>query len=99
MTTTVESSAGEKYEKLAFQFCKIATFAVLAQRFTLPLAASLAAVFFIVAHFKGKHTSRCLVRYPLMIAGIWIVVVAGWVFVYLNPGFVRDIAGSLWPQK
>lgn len=79
----------DRFEKLAFQFCKIATFALLLGRFTLPVAASLAAVLFIAAYFHGKRTSRCFVRYPLLIAGLWVFVVAGWVYSYTHPYWWR----------
>jgi len=69
---------GEIYEGLAFTFCKTATICLLAQRFALPVAAGLAAVFFVLAHVQGKRESRCILRVPLLIAALWGAVCVGW---------------------
>ncbi len=89
--TAQEPTSGEKLEKIAFQFCKMATVALLCGRFTLPVAASLAAVLYLAAHIQGKHDTRCILRYPLLIAGFWsLVAVAAWTFT-LNPNVLRSI--------
>ena len=93
--TTDHMKAAEGYEKLAFQFCKIATFALIAQRFALPAAATLAAIFFVAAYAQGKRTSRCFVRYPLLIAGLWALVVAGWAAFYFNPELRNNLVQML----
>jgi len=81
----MEKTAGERLEGIAFQFCKIATVAFIAGRFTLPIASSLAAILYLSAHLKGKHDTRCILRYPLLIAAFWgLVSVGAWAFV-LNP--------------
>jgi hypothetical protein len=89
--TVQEPTSGEKLEKIAFQFCKIATVALLCGRFTLPVAATLAAGLYLAAHFQGKHDTRCILRYPLLIAGFWIVVAAAAWTVTLNPNVLRSI--------
>lgn len=91
-TETIEQPTnGEKLEKIAFQFCKIATVALLCGRFTLPVAATLASGLYLAAHFQGKHDTRCILRYPLLIAGFWgVVAVAAWI-VTLNPNVLRSI--------
>lgn len=71
---------GEALERLAFTFCKIATFSLLAGRFALPLAAAGAAVFFALAHWSGHKETRCLGKHPLLISAFWIVVFAIWVW-------------------
>ena len=62
---------GEVYEGIAFTFCKIATVILIAQKFALPAAAGAAAVFYILAHLKGKKDTRCFLRIPLLLAGFW----------------------------
>ncbi|MFN8138716.1 MAG: hypothetical protein U0R49_02840 [Fimbriimonadales bacterium] len=69
---------GEKLEGIAFTFCKTALLALILQKFTLPVAAGLAAVFFVLAYTCGKKDTRCFARYPLMIAFLWLLVVVGW---------------------
>lgn len=75
-------SQGEKLESLAFQFCKVATVALICQRFTLPIAGLLASGLFVAAYMKGKKETRCFLGPPLMVASFWIAVTAVWV--YLN---------------
>jgi hypothetical protein len=67
----MEKTRGEIYEGIAFQFCKVATVALLAGRFVLPLAAGLCAAFYIAAIAKGKKDTRCFLKHPLLIAGFW----------------------------
>lgn len=71
-----ERSRGEVYEGIAFQFCKVATVALLAGRFALPIAAGMCAVFYGLAWSKGKRDTRCVLKYPLLIAGFWGLVAA-----------------------
>lgn len=93
--TTVEPSSGEKLEKIAFQFCKIATVAFLCGRFTLPVAATMASALYLAAHIQGKRDTRCILRYPLLIAGFWgVVAIATWV-VILNPSLPGTILRSV----
>ena len=80
-----QPSSGEKLEKVAFQFCKIATVALICGRFTLPIAATLASGLYLSAQLKGKHDTRCVLRYPILISAFWgIIAVFAWVFT-LNP--------------
>ncbi|MGV3615018.1 MAG: hypothetical protein ACO1SV_06750 [Fimbriimonas sp.] len=67
---------GEVYEGIAFQFCKVATVALIAGRFALPLAAGLCAIFYVLAWSKGKRHTRCVLEYPLLIALFWGIVSA-----------------------
>jgi hypothetical protein len=92
---TTEPSPGEKLEKIAFQFCKIATVALLCGRFTLPVAATFASGLYLAAHIQGKRDTRCILRYPLLIAAFWgIVAVAAWVLI-LNPNLPGTILRSV----
>ncbi|RYG37114.1 hypothetical protein EON81_07680 [bacterium] len=72
-----ERSRGEIFEGIAFQFCKVATVALIAGRWTLPVASILCAVFFVSAYFNGKRDTRCILRHPLLAAAIFAGVGAG----------------------
>jgi len=89
--TGIQMTQGEKYESIAFTFCKVATVALLAQKFTLPVAAGLSAIFYLAAYVKGKHDTRCWLRWPLLIAGLWAWVCAVSLYTILNPGIWRHI--------
>ena len=76
--TANEPDLGQRLEKVAFTYCKIATVALIAGRYTLPVAAGLAAVLYVAAYVKGKKDTRCWGKYPLAIAAFWVLVVAAW---------------------
>ena len=80
MNDEPEKSRGEAFEKIAFNFCKVATVVLLTGRFALPIAASLAAIFFTLAHFNGQSETRCFLKKPLLVAAFWIVVCAIWLW-------------------
>ena len=88
MTTepTPPSEPENKLARLAFAYCKIATFSLLFGRFTLPLAALLSASFFIIGYIKGKKDTKCYLRYPLLAAGFWFLVMVAWVVLQIIPG-------------
>jgi hypothetical protein len=86
-----EKSSAEKVEGIAFQFCKIATVSLLAGRYTLPVAATVCAVLYVVAHVKGKRESRCVLKYPLLIAGVWGFVAICWVALAVSPALQEMI--------
>lgn len=65
---------GEKFERLAFTFCKAATLILIAQKFALPVAAGGAALFYILAIAYGKRDTRCWLRFPVVIAAFWALV-------------------------
>lgn len=73
-------SPGDKAEKLAFTFCKCATVALFCGKFALPVAATLSAILYIVAHSKGTKETRCIIGPPIRVAAFWIVVVGIWVW-------------------
>lgn len=67
---------GEKWEGVAFSWCKAATLVLLITalqlgKFALPILAGGTAVFYLVAHFAGQKTSRCILQKPLIIAAFW----------------------------
>ena len=71
-----EKTKGEKYEAIAFQFCKVATAVLILRQWALPVASGLCAIFFLMAMVKGKHDTRCWLRYPWLIALFWGLVCA-----------------------
>ncbi len=70
----IPKTRGEIFEGVAFQFCKVATVALIAGRFTLPLAAGLCALFYVLAYFNGKTDTQCALKHPLLIAGFYSIV-------------------------
>jgi hypothetical protein len=81
----MEKTKGEIYEGIAFQFCKVATVALIAGRFVLPVAAGLCAAFYVAAFVKGKKDTRCVLKYPLLISAVWGSVAAISLFLILHP--------------
>lgn len=75
---------GQKLESVAFSFCKAATVALVFQKFALPAAALLSAIFFVLAVIYGKKDTKCVLRYPLVIALFWLVVAIVWLVTYLR---------------
>ena len=79
-----ERTRGELFEGIAFQFCKVATVALLAGRWTLPFASGLCAVFFAAAYVNGKRDTRCFLRSPLLAATVFAIVCAGSLWLILR---------------
>ena len=75
---TAIKSPAEKLESLAFTFCKAATICAIAGRYALPVAALAAAGLYVAAFLKGKRDSRCVLHWPLLIAGFWVFVAGAW---------------------
>ena len=87
----MEKTKGEIYEGIAFQFCKVATVALLAGRFVLPVAAGLCAAFYAAAYAQGKRDTRCILRYPLLLTALWGFVAVASLYLILNPKFVSNL--------
>ena len=75
----------EKYERLAFTFCKMGTVGLLCWLLTPPifvlLVASVAVLLYGRALLLGLTRSRCFLRKPALIIAFWAVVAvadAGW---------------------
>jgi hypothetical protein len=92
----IEKSQAQKLEGVAFTFCKCATVALICGRFALPVAALLAAGFFVAAFLKGEKETRCVVGKPLIVAGLWVLVATGWVWFNLVPAGIAMRAS--WPR-
>lgn len=73
-------SKGEELEGTAFTFCKAATLVALSGKWALPVCAGGAALFYVLAYRHGKKDTRCVLRYPLLIAAFWgfIAVASLW---------------------
>ena len=78
---------GEVYEGIAFTFCKAATIILLTQKFALPVAAGLAAVFYILAEIHGKKDTRCILKEPLLIATFWGAISLVSLYLLIRPMF------------
>jgi hypothetical protein len=88
-------SRGEVLEGIAFQFCKVATVAFVLGRLTLPVASGLAAGLYVWAHFSGKHNTRCILRYPLLIASFWGIVSVASFWLFFHPDTMQKIMKSV----
>ena len=78
MEEITPKSRGEIFEGIAFQFCKVATVALLAGRFVLPVSSALCAGFFVAAYLSGKRDTRCWFKHPLLAAGFFALICGGW---------------------
>jgi len=74
----VSLTGAEKYEKLAFTFCKMGTTGLIAWLLTPPIFVLVVAVIAVALYAKavtlGVLRSRCILRKPLLIIGFWAVV-------------------------
>jgi hypothetical protein len=82
---------GEKFEGIAFTFCKAATIILLTQKFALPVASGAAALFYIMAFVSGKTDTRCWLLWPPAIAGFWGLVCVASTYLTLNPGALAGL--------
>jgi hypothetical protein len=81
-------TSAEKYERLAFTFCKMGTTGLLAWLVTPAIFVLVVAVIAVALYGKavmlGVTRSRCILRRPLLIMGFWAAVAlldAAWLFV------------------
>lgn len=65
---------GETYEALAFTWCKAATIILITGQWALPVAALATAFIYVLAYVNGKKDTRCVLRFPLLIAAFWGVI-------------------------
>jgi hypothetical protein len=84
-------SQAEKYERLAFTFCKLGTTGLIVWVLTPPIFVLLVALAAIGLYARavtlGVTRSKCVLRKPLLIMGFWVLVavadaawlLAGWV--------------------
>lgn len=70
----------QKYERLAFTFCKMGTTGLIAWLLTPPIfvliVASVAILLYGRALMLGIRRSKCILRKPLLIMGFWSAVIA-----------------------
>ncbi len=73
-------SKPEKYERLAFTFCRLGTTGLIAWALGPPLFVLIVAVAAIVLYARaitlGVHWTKCLLRRPTLIIAFWAVVAA-----------------------
>lgn len=71
----------QKYDRLAFTFCKMGTVGLLAWLATPPIFVLVVAMAAIVLYGRavalGITRSQCILRRPLVIMGFWSAVVVG----------------------
>lgn len=84
MEATYTNTTGQKLEGVAFQFCKVATVALVTGRYALPVASGLCAIFYALAWIRGERSTRCVLRYPLLVAPFWAGVCVGSLFFLLR---------------
>jgi hypothetical protein len=82
---------GERYEKLAFTFCRAATIILLTQRYALIVAAGATTALYLTAYYKGKKDTRCVLKSPLVAAVFWgfISLIAIYRMVFLQALHLR----------
>jgi hypothetical protein len=90
-TPSARKTKGEVYESVAFAFCKVAFVAVIAQRFTLPIASGVAAVFYTLAFMNGKRDTRCWAKFPALLAAIWGAVSGLTFYAAFHPGWTQSL--------
>jgi len=64
----------DPWESLAFQFCKIATFALVFQKYTFFVATVLAGLTYWYVFFRGVKDTRCVLKKPLIVAIFWSIL-------------------------
>lgn len=81
----------QKYDRLAFTFCKMGTVGLIAWLLTPPVFVLLVALVAIALYGKalalGITRSQCILRRPLLIMGFWSAVVAAdaaWLVITLS---------------
>jgi hypothetical protein len=79
---------GEKYERLAFTFCRMGTTGLIAWAVSPAIFVLVVAVAAIVLYGRsitlGVSWSRCFLRRPTLIVGVWAAIAAldvVWIFV------------------
>ncbi|MBX9770050.1 MAG: hypothetical protein K2X29_01685 [Candidatus Obscuribacterales bacterium] len=84
---------GQKFEGIAFNFCKAATIILLTQRYALPIASGTAAIFYVLAYASGKRDTKCWFIWPPLIAGFWLIVCVISTYLTFNPNPQLDKIG------
>jgi hypothetical protein len=73
-------SRPEKYERMAFTFCRMGTVGLIAWAVTPPLFVLLVAVIGIALYAKsitlGVSWTKCFLRRPTLIIGVWAAIAA-----------------------
>lgn len=77
--TPPAKTTGEKWEGIAFTFCKAATIVLFitllrGARFMLPIIAGTACLLYLITYFSGKKKTRCILSHPLLVAAFWALI-------------------------
>ena len=71
-------TSAEKYEKVAFTFCKLGTTGLLVWLLTPPIFVLIVAVIAVALYARaftlGITRSKCFLRRPLLIMAVWAVI-------------------------
>lgn len=67
---------GKRYEGYAFTFCKAAFLVLIFQRYALLALSGLAAIFYLLASFRGVTEWRCWAK-PPWVTAFWALIF-GW---------------------
>lgn len=71
-------TSAEKYEKVAFMFCKLGTTGLLVWLLTPPIFVLIVAVIAVALYARafalGITRSKCFLRRPLLIMAVWAVI-------------------------
>jgi hypothetical protein len=77
--TSSAKSTGEKWEGIAFTFCKASSIVLLitllrGSRYMLPIVAGATCLLYLFTYFKGKKETRCILSHPLLAAVFWAMI-------------------------
>jgi hypothetical protein len=86
MIQQMQKTLGQQYESLAFNFCKAATIVLITQKYALPIASGLAAIFYFLTVIAGQKETRCWLRFPLLIGVFWASVCGASIYLMLHKG-------------
>ncbi|MBX9685579.1 MAG: hypothetical protein K2X27_02685 [Candidatus Obscuribacterales bacterium] len=89
-TPPVLKTNGEKFEGIAFTFCKTAFIVLLTQKYALPIASGAAALFYALAFANGKRDTRCFLVWTPFIASFWSLVCVVSSYLIYNPAALEQ---------
>lgn len=74
----MEPSRADRYERLAFTFCKAATIILLTGKYALPVAAGATVLFYALAWKEGRRETRCWLGPAPTVIAFWLLVLLLW---------------------
>jgi hypothetical protein len=99
-TSAPRKTRGEIFEGIAFTFCKAATAVIFitllsSERFVIPFIALLTATYYALAWLSGKRDTRCLLRFPWLIIGVYGLIGIGSLVMALRGREFPSLLGAL----